>query len=95
MSPPESKGPQNEQDTIISQSTLAIVLVEASLHQGKIEHGQTTQISEDEVLGYKDLPAEAYEFSTLLCLGTTFELIDFLARAQVVSAARMAEEHAE
>ena len=76
----ESKGPQNEQENIVSQSTLAIVPVEASLHQGKIEHGQTTQISEDEVLGYKDLPAEAYEFSVLLRLGTSFELVDYLAR---------------
>ena len=33
---------------------------------GKIEHGQTTQISEDEVLGYKDLPVDAYKFSVLL-----------------------------
>ena len=69
--------------------------MEASLNQGKIEHGQTTQISEDEVLGYKDLPAEAYEFSALLRLGTTYELVDFLARAQIAAAARMADEHAE
>ena len=40
-------------------------------------------------MGYKDLPAEAYEFSALLQLGTTFELMDFL------TAARKAEEHAE
>ena len=91
----ESTGPQKEQENIVSHGTLAIVRVEASLHQGKIEHEQTTQISEDEVLGYKDLPAEAYEFSTLLHLSTTFELVDFLARAQVAAAARMAEEHAE
>ena len=69
--------------------------MEASLNQGKIEHGHTTQISEDEVLGYKDLPAEAYEFSAPLHLGTTFELVNFLARAQVAATARMAEEHAE
>ena len=62
---------------------------------GKIEHGQTTQISEDEVLGYKDLPVEAYEFSVLLRLGTTYELMDFLVRAQVAAAARMTEEHEE
>ena len=62
---------------------------------GKLKHGQKTQISEDEVLGYKDLPMEAYEFSALLRLGTTYELMDFLARAQVVVVARMAEEHAE
>ena len=46
---------------------------------GKIEHGQTTQISEDEVLGYKELSVEAYEFSALLRLGTTYELMDLLA----------------
>ena len=60
-----------------------MVPIESSLHIGKIEHGHTTQKSEDEVLGYKDLPAEAYEFSALLRLGTTYELMDFLARAQV------------
>ena len=78
-----------------SQSSLAIVLVEASLHLGRIKHGQTTQISEDDVLCYKDLPTEAYEFSELLRLGTTYELMDFLERAQVAVIARMAEEHAE
>ena len=52
-------------------------------------------MSKDEVLGYKDLPAEAYEFSTLLRLDTTFELMDFLSRAQVAAVARMAEEHVE
>ena len=91
----EQKGPQQEQALVVSQSNLAIVPVEASLNQGKIEHGQTTQISEDEVLGYKDLPAEAYEFSALLRLSTSFRLVDFLARAQVAATARMAEEHAE
>ena len=45
---------------------------------GKIEHDQTMQISEDEVLRYKDLLVESYEFSALLRLGTTYELMDFL-----------------
>ena len=72
-----------------------MIPVGASSHIGKIEHGQTTQISEDEVLGYKDLPVEAYEFSALLRLCTTYELVDFLERAQVVATARMAEEHVE
>ena len=53
----ESEGPQKQKTKEDSQSSLTIVPVEASLHLGKIEHGQTTQISEDEVLGYKDLPA--------------------------------------
>ena len=66
-----------------------------SSRTGKIEHGQTTQISEDDILGYKDLLVEAYEFSALLQLGTTYELMEFLARAQVVVEARMADEHVE
>ena len=36
------------------------------------------QISEDEVFRYKDLLVESYEFSALLRLGTTYELMDFL-----------------
>ena len=91
----ETEGPQNQEEKVISESSLSIVLVEASLHLGKIKHGQTTQILEEEVLGYKDLPIEAYEFSVLLRLGTTFELMDFLTRAQVAATARMAEEHPE
>ena len=38
---------------------------------------------------------EAYDFSALLRLGTTYELMDFLTRTQVDASARMAEEHAE
>ena len=53
---------------------------------GNVEHDQTTQISEDEVLGCKDLPVEAYEFSALLWLDTTYELMDFMARAHVAAA---------
>ena len=41
------------------------------------------------------LPVEAYEFSALLRLGTTYELMDFLAHTQVVATSRMDEEHEE
>ena len=74
---------------------MATTHLRVSSRIGKVEHGQTTQISEDDVLGYKDLPVEAYEFSALLQLGTTYELMEFLARAQVVVEARMADEHVE
>ena len=47
----EPKAPQKEKEIIISKSNLAIVPFEAPPNQGKIEHGQTTQISEDEFLG--------------------------------------------
>ena len=51
--------------TPILSTTTTQVGISSSLI-GKIEHGQTTQISKDEVLGYKDLPMEAYEFNALL-----------------------------
>ena len=74
---------------------MATTQVGTSSLTGKIEHGQTTQILEDEVLGFKDLPMEEYKFSALLRRGTTYKLMDFLAHAQVVAATRMVEEHAQ
>ena len=38
---------------------------------------------------------KAYEFSAFLWLGTKYEIMDFLARAQVATTTRMVEEHAE
>ena len=46
-------------------------------------------------MGYKDVSVEAYEFSALLRLDTTYELMDFLGRAQVAATTIMSEEHAE
>ena len=88
----QSQSGEARQTPVLSTTTTQ---VGTSSLIGKIEHGQTTQISGDEVLGYKDLPVEAYEFSALLRLGTTYELMDFLVRTQVVVGARMAEEHEE
>ena len=59
------------------------------------EKGQSSQISEKDVFALRDMPAEAFELAALLQHGTTYELIDFLARLQVAAAARMATEHAE
>ena len=43
----------------------------------------------------RDMPAESFELSALLQHGTSYELIDFLAKLQVATANRMAQEHAE
>ena len=42
-----------------------------------------------------DLLAESYELSVILQHGTTYELIDFLARLQVTATSRMVQEHTE
>ena len=41
------------------------------------------------------MPAKAFELGAILQYSITYELIDFLARLQVVAAARMAQDHAE
>ena len=41
------------------------------------------------------ISVDAYEFSALLRLGTTYELMDFPTRAQVFATTLMAKEHAE
>ena len=61
----------------------------------QIEQGQQSRFSEDEVMTFKDLPAESHELCAILQHHTTYELIDFLARLQVVVAACMAQGHAE
>ena len=70
------------------ETTLAIV----PSHQ---EKGQSSQIAETDVFALRDMPAESFELGALLQHGTTYELIDFLARLQVAAADRMAQEHAE
>ena len=81
--PPKKKGCLNRETTKTPVDNQPIQSTEARLTPvlstattqvgtlsliGKIEHGQTTQILENEVLGYKDLPMEAYEFNALLRL---------------------------
>ena len=73
---------------IAPNTTLAIV----PDHHDK---GQTSRITEAEVFTLRDMPTESFELGALLRHGTTYELIDFLARLQVAAAARMAQEHAE
>ena len=78
---PEESSQGNRLDQTLEESptpalTMAITHLGTSSLIGKIKQGQTTQISKDEVIGYKDLPVEAYEFSALLRPGTTNELME-------------------
>ena len=70
------------------ETTLAIV-------PGHQEKGQSSQIAETDVFALRDMPAECFELGALLQHGTTYELIDFLARLQVAAADQMAQEHVE
>ena len=60
--------PKEERRQVVPNpiQTIATAADRASSLIGRIEKGQTSQILEDEVLGYKDMHVEAYEFSALL-----------------------------
>ena len=85
----------NKQLVIVPKEPAAIVTTTTLDPNKPIEQGQQSRFSEDEVLTFRDLPAEAFELGAILQHGTAYELIDFLARLQVVVASRMAQEHAE
>ena len=57
---------------------VATTMDKVSSLTGRIEQGQPSQIFKDEVMGYKDLSMEAYEFNALLRHATTPESIEFL-----------------
>ena len=54
-----------------------------------------TLILDNEVMAYPEIPDVAHEFAARLQFGTTFEVMEFLARQQIKLSQRMADEHAE
>ena len=62
---------------VAPETTLAVV-------PRHTEKGQTSKFSEDDVFTLRDMPAEAFELGALLQHDMAYELIDFLARLQVV-----------
>ena len=85
----------DKQLIVIPKKSVAIEQTSPLAFERQIEQGQHSQFSEDEVLTLKGLPEEAFELGAILQHGTTYKLIDFLARLQVVAADRMAQDHAE
>ena len=53
---------------------------------GHTKKGEASKFSEDDVFTLRDMLAESFELGALLHHGTTYELIDFLARLQVATA---------
>ena len=62
---------------------------------GDTVQGKGTLIPDNEVMAYPEIPDVAYEFAARLQFGTTFELMEFLARQQITMSQRMVEEHTE
>ena len=62
---------------------------------GDIVCGNGTLIPDNEVMAYPNIPDVAHEFVARLQFGTTFEVMEFLARQQIKLSQHMVEEHAE
>ena len=69
-------------------TTLAIIL-------GQHEKGQFSKITDTKVFTLRDMSVESFKRGDLLRHGTAYELVYFLARLQVATASRMAQQHAE
>ena len=85
----------NKQLVIVPKEPTAIVTSTTLDPNRPVERGRQSRFSEDEVLTFRDLPAEVFELGAILQHDKTYELIDFFARLLVVATSRMAQEHAE
>ena len=78
---------------MVPETTLTLISDKDTMLTGKLQEGQPSQVSEKEVLSYLDIPPAAHKMAAILQFGTSFELVDYLARQQIVATAKMAEEH--
>ena len=84
----ETSSPKRQLDPSGATMTL-IVAPDTMLNvgPGHTEKGQSSKFSEDNVFMLRDLLAEAFKLGALLQHGTTYEMVDFLARLHVTDAA--------
>ena len=75
--------------TLISKSHEEVVLTRDTVC------GKGTLIPDKEVMVYLEIPDMAHEFGARLQLGTTFEVMEFLAKQQIKLSQRMVGEHAK
>ena len=61
--------------------------------KGPMEHGKASEISPSEVLSMPNIPPTAHEFATLLQFGTSYELVDWLAKHLQFASYQLAQEH--
>ena len=55
------------------------------------EHTPTVPL--DDILAFTDIPPVAHEFAALLQAGTSYELVDWLAKRLQFAAEQLAQEH--
>ena len=58
-----------------------------------MEKGNKLKISPNEVLGLPDIQPATHEFATLLQFGTSYELVDWLAKQLQFSSELLEQEH--
>ena len=58
----------------------------------KVQKGQSS-ITTVQVVGFSDIPPAAHELATIVQFGTSYELVEWLARRLQEVSERMAQEH--
>ena len=59
----------------------------------QLQKGQSSKITTREAHGFSDIPPAAHELAAILQFGTSYELVEWLARRLTEVSARLAQEH--
>mgnify|MGYP000503494635 FL=1 len=80
---------------LVTTMTVKILRLSEAGFTGDTVHGKGTLILDNVVMVYPEIPDVAHEFADCLQLGTTFEVMEFLAGQQITLSERMVEELAK
>ena len=75
----------------MSEKTVAPISDKATTLTGTLQDGQSSRVSEEEVLGYMDIPPGTHEMAAILQFGISYEMVEYLARQQVAVTAKMVD----
>ena len=85
------QGLQAEQTVKVGTSRLEINTDNALT--GPIFHGQSSEMTIDEVMIMLEIPPATHEVATILQLGTTLELVEWLVRQLTFASNQLTQEH--
>ena len=80
------------QDEAVDRLTTTVEPIEYIL-KGTMEWEKVSEVSPNEILGIPDIPLVAHEIVAILCFGTTYELVDYLAKRLQFASNQLTQEH--
>mgnify|MGYP000155537744 CR=1 FL=1 len=89
----ESRSKKKNRVESLSAHTQPEITVELANTDEATAEEQTPIVALDEVFAFPDIPPVAHEFVAMLQAGTSYELVDWLAKRLQLAAEQLAQEH--